>query len=89
MISIVKTYSGAAYFSWGTLQEGQEILIEWGWMKEAQWDQLQTLLEADTQIVWDPQTGTTYNVEVTRLEGIYFESSLIDAAYRKDGMRLS
>lgn len=82
--SVVETYGGAVYFSWGTLIVGQKINIEWDWLQEAQWDELQTLLEADAEIVWDPQTGSTYNVEVADLRGDYQDKSLIDAAYRRN-----
>jgi hypothetical protein len=79
----VPTYGGSAFFSWGTFLAGQVIILEWSWMDETMWDQLQTLLEADTQIVWDPQTGSTYNVEITKLEGAYVESALVDASWRQ------
>jgi hypothetical protein len=78
----VDTYSSSATFSWGTFIVGQEVEIEWKWMKEAQFDELQTLLEADAEVTWTPQTGTTYQVEIMDLEGKLFLSSLTDAPYR-------
>lgn len=82
--SVVETYGGAVYFSWGTLIAGQKINLEWDWLQEAQWDELQTLLEADAEVVWDPQTGPTYNVEIAGLKGDYQDKSLIDADYRRN-----
>jgi len=82
--STVETYSGAVYFSWGTLIAGQMISLEWDWLDEAQWDEFQTLLEADAEVVWNPRTGTTYNVEISKLQGTYQAKSLTDAAYRRN-----
>lgn len=82
--SFVKTYGGAVFFSWGTFIEGVEITLEWEYMTETMFDQLQTLLEADAEIVWNPQTGDTYNVEIRSLEGKYLTTSLLDAEWRED-----
>ena len=79
----VDTYAGSAFFSWGTFIEGQTIVLSWEWMDETMWDQLQTLLEGDAQIVWDPKDGNTYNVQMTRLDGAYVENALLDAPWRK------
>lgn len=80
----VQTYESSAYFSWGTYLTGQKIALEWEWMDETMWDQLQTLLENDTQVVWNPRDGNTYNVEIMRLDGAYVESALLDAAWRNE-----
>jgi len=80
----VPTYGGVAYFSWGTFTAGQEIILEWDQMTSTMFDQLQTILEFDTQVVWNPQTGTSYNVEVLQLEGRYVRNALLDAEYRED-----
>ena len=82
--SAVELYSGEAYFSWGTQIAGKQIALEWDWMKEDEFTQLVQLVRNDAQIVWNPQTGSTYNVEAVRLDGKYFTSSLLDANYRKD-----
>ena len=82
--SEVQTYGGVAYFSWGTFLAGQKCVLQWSWMNETMWDQLQTLLEDDTQKVWNPQDGNTYNVEIMRLDGAYVKSALLDASWRQD-----
>ena len=82
--SFVRTYDSVAYFSWGSSIEGREIEMEWPWMTSGEYADLITLVESDTQMVWDPQTGTTYNVELTYLEGAYVQSSLLDAEWRND-----
>jgi hypothetical protein len=81
--SNINTYGGTAYFSWGTFTAGQKIKLEWDWYDSTSFDTLQTLLENDEQIVWDPQTGITYNVEMMKLNGKYVESSLVDAPWRR------
>lgn len=82
--SMVKTYGGAVFFSWGLFIEGVEIEMTWRVMSATMFNALQTLLEADTEIVWDQQTGTDYNVELKALEGSYIETSMLDAPYRQD-----
>ena len=82
--SVIPTYGGVAYFSWGLFLAGQKVLLEWDVMTKAMWDELQTILENDTGVVWDPQTGTAYNVEVLQLEGKYVFKSLLDGAYRRE-----
>ena len=82
--SWVQTYGGVAYFSWGTFLAGQEIVLEWKLMTSTMFGQLQTILELDSQVVWNPQTGTSYNVDVLRLEGRYVRNALLDADYRED-----
>ena len=79
----VKTFEGDAYYSWGTELAGQKIVLEWDWMTDTAFDEFQTLLEDDETKVWDPQTGSTYNVEILKLDGAYVESSLLDAPWRK------
>jgi hypothetical protein len=80
----VSTYSGESYFSWGTGIAGQRITLEWDWMTSTAFDQFQSILEEDAQKVWDPKSGSTYNVEVLSLDGKYVESSLLDAPWRRD-----
>ena len=82
--SSIETYGGIAYFSWGMFTAGQKIKLEWDWYDSASFDSLQTLLEDDEQKVWDPQTGTTYTVEMIKLDGKYLESALLDAPWRRD-----
>ena len=82
--SMVKTYGGAVFFSWGLFIEGVEIEMSWKLMSATMFNMLQTLLEADAEIVWDKKSGTTYNVQLQALEGAYVETSLLDAPYRQD-----
>ena len=81
--SVVQTYSSAAYFSWGTSIIGKEIVVEWEMMPADDFDQIQTLLEADAEVVWVPGNGSSYNVEVADLQGRYIEKSIHDAPYRE------
>lgn len=80
----LKTLGGIAFFSWGTFIAGQEILLPWSFMPTAQYAELLALLNADAQIVWDPENGATYNVEILSLAGEYHLSAGAAAAYRKN-----
>jgi hypothetical protein len=70
----VKTYSSVAFFSWGTDIVGVTLSLHFNFMTVAQYDSLLALLEADAQLVFDPQdgSGSTYNVEMVNLQGDYF-----------------
>ena len=76
----IKTLGGVGFFSWGAFIEGQEITIKWKVMPTAQYDQFITFLTADAELVWDPESGSTYNVEIRNLSGDYFMS--VSGTYR-------
>lgn len=80
----VKTLGGMGYFSWGTLLPGTEITLEWTYMPVAMFTELETLNEADAQIVFNPGSGTTYNVEIIDLKGKWFLDQTITAQFRGD-----
>ncbi len=84
--SVVDTYSDVAFFDWGSLIDGQQIMLEWDFMMQAQFNQFQDLMVSGEQLVWAPISGEspTYNVEVCALDGKYFEGSIHDAPYRLD-----
>jgi hypothetical protein len=84
----VDTYSSVGFFSWGPLLPGKEILLEWTYMPADMFVSLDTLYQADAQVVFDPQDGTskTYNVEIIGLEGKYClgKYGLTSSELRKD-----
>jgi hypothetical protein len=82
--SLVHTYGGAAFFSWGTSIIGLPVVHEWNYMDETMFQQLQTFLEDDEIKVWNPQTGTNYNVQIVALSGDYLTTSLYDAPWREN-----
>ena len=71
--SKLDTYPGVAIFPWGVGIVGREVVLKWEIMPSTQFDQLQTLLESDAALVFDPQDGTgrTFNVELMDLAGTY------------------
>jgi hypothetical protein len=73
-VSSIKTFTKVAVFSWGVSIVGQTIVLNWDYMPTGMYESLRTLYEADSQVVFDPQNGTskTYNVEVMDLSGKYF-----------------
>lgn len=80
----VKTYSGTAYFSWGTLLAGQVLTLEWSFCPLAQYNSIQTMNEADAAVNFIPGNGTTYSVEIMSFNGAYHLDQTASAEYRKD-----
>lgn len=80
----LQTYGGVAFFTWGASILGKTIEIGWPVLEYDQFAFLQTLLEANSRVVFDPQDGSskTYNVELISLDGKYFIKK--DTGYRKD-----
>lgn len=73
---IQPTYSGVAFFSWGSMIDGSKHTLKWGAMSATQYDEIQTLIEADASINWTPISGetTSYNVELLEIRGEYIHS---------------
>lgn len=82
--SVIDTLGGVAYFSWGLFQEGQIVPLKWNKCSTAQFNQLKTLYEANAEIVWDPENGNTYNVEIISLTADYHFSAGAGASRRKN-----
>lgn len=84
--STVDTYGGVAYFSLSPTIKGVMVPLEWDWMPAAQFDSLNTLYQADDLIVFDPSGGgggTTYNVIIKELDGIYWLNMDTNESYRE------
>lgn len=82
--SDIDTLGGTAFFSWGPFLAGQEVEIKWRWMATTMFDAIYALLVADAQVVWDPENGSTYNVEITSFTGDYHLSAYAAAANKKN-----
>ena len=80
----IDTLGGAAFFSWGLYVEGQKIEIKWRWMSTTMFNAIYALLVADAHVVWNPETGNTYNVEITGFAGDYHLSAYPGAANKKN-----
>ena len=86
----MQTYSSCAFFSWGVFIAGKTIPLDWDYMPRTMFDALQTLLESDDTLGFDPdlENGKTYTVEILSLNGKYYltQGNTIDTevAYRKD-----
>jgi len=78
------TLGGVAYFSWGTFYEGQIVPLKWNQCSTAQFNSLKTLFENDAEVVWNPEDGNTYNVEILSLTGDFHFSASGSAPYRKN-----
>ena len=80
----IDTLGGTAFFSWGPFIAGQKIEIKWRWMSTTMFDAIYALLIADAQVVWDPETGDTYNVEIAGFTGDYHLSTYSAAENKKN-----
>lgn len=80
----VETIGGVEFFSWGVFVAGRKVDLSWQWMSPGQFSSLAQILEADAQVVWNPQTGTSYNVQVLDLDGEFHGDLSSSAHYRKN-----
>lgn len=71
--SKVQTLEGVAFFSFGVTIKGRDVTIKWDGMTATQYDQIQALVEADTEVPWVPVSGeaTSYTVEIEDFTGEY------------------
>lgn len=72
-VAAVKTYDSIAVFSWGSSITGKTIRLEWNYLPDSQYQEFQTMLLADTSLVFDPDDGSgkTFTCEIMNLEGRY------------------
>lgn len=87
----VQTYSGVAYFSWGSTIVGKEIELSWNGMPSTQFDALQAIYVADTTCIFKPRIpglAQNYVVNVTGLDGEYWISAESSANYYRTNCRL-
>ena len=54
--SWVKGLSILGYLGESSILQSKEILLEWNFVSEAQWDQMMSLYRADELVEWDPVT---------------------------------
>ncbi|MFA5423034.1 MAG: hypothetical protein WC374_04185 [Phycisphaerae bacterium] len=73
-VAHVQTYSSVAFFSWGVDYDGKTIELFWASMPTSQYASLRAIYEADAQVVFDPQDGSskTFNVQMLPMSGEYF-----------------
>jgi hypothetical protein len=83
----VRTYTSVAFYSWGASIVGKVIELTFNYITTAQYASLQTLYEADTSVVFNPQDGSskTYNVEILSLDSEYhIQLNNTTGNYRKE-----
>lgn len=86
------TYSSVVYFSWGSTIVGKTVDLRWNAMPSTMFDALDTVMKADTTVVWQPNipgNGTSYNVHVLNLTGNYFISQESSAKFYRTNCVLS
>jgi hypothetical protein len=79
----VETIGGIEFFSWGATIVGKKITLKWDYMLTAQFNSLQTILDGDAEVTFQPGDGNTFNVQVLRLNGAYFLDNESGAELRK------
>ena len=82
----IKTYSSAVYFSWDPTIEGKKLTLEWKYMSNAQYVELDTLCQADAAVVFDPKKddAKTYNVQIESLDSRYYAALDGTGGHRRD-----
>lgn len=83
-VAVVTTYTSAAVFSWGMILPGKEIELTWEWMELDQWNALDTIYQDDSSVVWYPDDGFAYIVEILSLVGEYVVGAEIEAPRREN-----
>ena len=83
-VASVVTFSGSAVFQWDATLEGVLVSLTWDNMSETMYNNLRTKYLSTDSVVFDPKTGTTYNVIVENLSGSYVQYGLDDIPHRKD-----
>ena len=72
----VDTWDSVATYDFGTRIEGLEVTFEWDYLEEAQYAQLQTLLETEGNLelnmTGSSNDGLLYTVHLLSLTGAYF-----------------
>lgn len=71
-----RTMTDVAYFAWAATIIGQTVILTWTAMPAAMFVQLDAFFAASLPLIWDPTATatpatTTYNVEMTALDGEY------------------
>lgn len=88
--ALVLTYSSAEYFSWGLSIIGKEIVLEWGWMLNAQYQTIYALWALDADQSWEPGNGTTYTVAIRSLDSTLSEVTGYEAIpSRRENVKLT
>jgi hypothetical protein len=85
-----ETYTSVALFSWGATYAGVILDLEWDYMRTDQWSSLDTIYQADTAVVLNPNDGTskTFNVHVLSLDGEYHISFEADSSHSRKNVRM-
>ena len=78
-----ETIGGVQFYSWGATIAGKKVILSWGYMLTTQFDAIQTILENDTEVEFEPGDGETYNVQIKRFNGKYFLDNSSGAELRK------
>lgn len=83
-IATVETYVGSAIFQWPAEIQGKLVILKWDNISETFYSNLRSKYVSTSTVVFNPQTGTSYNVIVEELIGEYIQYGIEDIPHRKD-----
>lgn len=89
--AMVDTYDGIAFFTWGTILDGVQVVMEWPFMKTGTFASLDNFLQLDSSLVLNPQDGSghTYNAEILSLEGEYHRGLSVAANTYRTNIKMT
>jgi hypothetical protein len=84
VVATVTTYEGQAIFQWDETVQDLSVQLRWDNISNTFWDNLRTKYLSTSNVVFNPQNGSTYNVIVEDLIGKYIQYGLEAIPHRKD-----
>lgn len=67
--AVAGTLTSSILFQWSPVTAGAEVVLEWERMDTAMWNQLQSMVEATSEVTFNPDIGgTTFQVIPVKLE---------------------
>ena len=91
----LETMESVAHFTWGFFLAGKIIELSWNFMPSEQFDDLDTIFQGDSQVVWDPgfpvsgsDAPATYNVQILDFTGEFHEAVGTDTEVWRKNCRM-
>lgn len=84
VVATIMTYTGQGIFQWDADIQDLSVMLRWDNISNVFWDILRAKYLSTSNVVFDPQNGSTYNVIVEDLTGKYIQYGLEFIPHRKD-----
>ena len=89
--AVIETYGGAAYFNWGLIYPGTNIILNWKYMLASDWNTIQSFMPLlgslyfTAKTVASPGTSPVFTVWLMSLTGMYHRTMQTGTnVYRKN-----